>query len=134
MQEHSHPATATVTLSALEVSGNTTLMGEQQRVAELAELWGLGHAQRSALHAVTAWAVFLRPTTDPSDREHLRNYLDVMGYLPADRKVIANAERGRESIEGVVPELVEDFARGGLELETFLEADVEQLSQRFVRL
>src|SRR5262249_10187827 len=91
-------------------------------------------APRSALHAVAAWAVLLRPSTDPDDREHLRSYLDVMGYLPADRKVVASAERTRDTVDAAVPGLLEGLAHGRLDPERFLETDAEQLSDRFAGL
>src|SRR5436305_11567235 len=127
MDEHTHPATQTITLFAAEASANGTMTAEQQRVAQLATRLGLGGAQLSALHAVMTWAVFLRPSTDPRDREHLRTYLDVMGYLPADRKIVANAERSRDTIDAALPELLEGFARGEFDAETFVETDTEQL-------
>src|SRR5262249_42766215 len=115
MDEHTHPAAATVTLFALEASANGTLTAEQQRIEQLAVRLGLGRPQLSALHAVTAWAVLLRPSTDPGDRERLRAHLDVMGYLPADRKILASAERSRDAVDAAVPGLLEDFARGELD-------------------
>jgi MoxR-like ATPase len=115
------------TLFAPEASANGTMPAERQRVEELAARLGLGRAQLSALHAVMTWAVFLRPSTDPHDREALRSYLDVMGYLPADRKIVASAERSRDTIDAAVPRLLEGFARGELDPATFLDADVDQL-------
>jgi MoxR-like ATPase len=81
-----------------------------------------------------AWATFLRPSTPPGDRERLRAYLDVMGYLPDDRKIVANAERSRDAVEAAVPGLLEGFARGELDPETFLDADAESLSPRLAGL
>src|SRR5947209_14634770 len=119
MAEHTHPTAETVTLFAPEPSANGTVTAERQRVEQLAAQMGLGRAQLSALHAVMAWAVFLRPSTDPDDRERLRAYLDVMGYLPDDRKVVASAERSRDTIDAALPGLLEGFARGTLDPETF---------------
>src|SRR6516162_7676715 len=125
MDEHTHAA-ATVTLFAPEASPNGTVAAEQKHVEQLATHLGLGRDQLSALHAVMAWAVFLRPSTAQGDRERLRTYLDVMGYLPADRKIVANAERSRDTIDAALPGLLEGFARGGLDPETFLATDTEQ--------
>src|SRR5262245_27981105 len=122
MDEHTH-AEETVTLFAPGASPSETLTAEQQRVDEMAARLGLGRAQLSALHAVAAWAAFLRPSTDPHDRERLRAYLDVMGYLPADRRVVASAERSRDAVDATVPGLLEGFARGEHDPETFPEAD-----------
>src|SRR5438445_12343778 len=99
MDEHLQPVKETITLFAAEASASGTMTAEQQGVEQLAAQLGLGGAQLSALHAVMAWAVFLRPSTDPDDRERLRTYLDVMGYLPADRKIVASAERSRDAID-----------------------------------
>jgi hypothetical protein len=124
MDEHVHP-TGTVTLYASEASPSDE--AAQQQVAEMAARLGLGGARLSALHAVAAWGAFLRPSTDPGDRARLRAYLDVMGYLPADRKVVANAERGRDGIDAALPALLEGFARGELDPETFAVARPEDL-------
>src|SRR5437764_14651446 len=107
MKEHDHPATEMVTLFAAEAAAEGGLIAEQQRVEQLAARLGLGRAQLSALHAVMSWAVFLRPSTDPDHREHLRAYLDTMGYLPADRKVVASAERSRAAVDAALPGLLE---------------------------
>src|SRR5271166_39750 len=101
MDEHTH--TATVTLFTAETSANAAVTAEQQGVEQLAGQLGLGRAQLSTLHGVMTWAVFLRPSTDPCDRERLRTYLDLMGYLPADRKIVASAERSRDTIDAAVP-------------------------------
>ena len=85
MDEHTHPAAEMVTLFPPPAAVAGTGAAEQH-VEQLAARLGLGRAQLSALHAVMAWAAFLRPSTAPRDREALRTYLDVMGYLPADRK------------------------------------------------
>jgi hypothetical protein len=108
----------TVTLFAPLASANGTATAEQQRVAQLAAQLGLGHAQVSALQAVMAWAVYLRPSTHPHDRESLHTYLDVMGYLPTDRKIVASAQRSRDTIDQAVPGLLHGFARGELDLDT----------------
>src|SRR5262245_62980435 len=97
-----HPQPETVTLFAPQASADGTVTAEQQCVEEFAARLGLGAAQVSALHAVMTWAVFLRPSTTPDDRERLRSWLDVMGYLPADRKVVASAERSRDTIDAVL--------------------------------
>src|SRR5579872_3002715 len=128
MNEYTHPTTEAVTLFASAATANGTVAAEQQHIEKLAARLGLGRAQLSALHAVMTWAVFLRPSTDPRDRERLRTYLDIMGYLPADRKIVASAERSRDTIDAAVPKLLEGFARGELDPESFLEADTEQLS------
>ncbi len=130
MDEHTQAASEMVTLFAAESSAGGRVAAEQQRVEQLAADLGLGREQLSALHAVMTWAVFLRRTTDPGDREDLRHYLDVMGYLPDDRKIVANAERSRDTVDAVVPGLLEGFASGEMSLEAFLEADAEQLAHR----
>jgi MoxR-like ATPase len=106
----------------------------RQSIDHLARRLGLGRTQLSAVQAVMTWAAFLRSSTDPCDREDLRAYLDVMGYLPADRKVVAHAERSRHAVDNAVPVLLEGFARGDLDAETFLEADADELAQRFAGL
>jgi MoxR-like ATPase len=123
MDEHTHPASEAITLFAPGASADGAVTAEEQRVEQLAARLGLGRAQLSALHAVTAWAVLLRPATDPRDRERLRTYLDVMGYLPADRKIVANAERSRGAIDAALPELLREIAHGNLNPETFPDAD-----------
>src|SRR6266545_7747960 len=123
MDKHTHPE---------EAFANGT--DEQQHVEEFAARVGLGGAQLSALHAVMTWAVFLRPSTDPHDRERLRAYLDVMGYLPADRKIVANAERSRDTIDAAVPELLMEIAHGNLNPETFPDAEEAKLYQDFTGL
>src|SRR2546430_830444 len=120
MDEHTDPATGKITLFAPEASGSETLTAEQRRIEQAAADLGLGRAQLSALHAVMTWAVFLRPSTGRDDREGLRAYLDVMGYLPEDRKIVASAERSRGTIDAVLPGLLEGFAQGELDVETFL--------------
>src|SRR4051794_1092241 len=98
MDDHTKPTTETVPLFTPLASANGSASAEQRHIEELAARLGLGRPQLSALQAVMSWAVFLRPTTPPDDRERLRTYLDLMGYLPADRKVVANAERSRDGI------------------------------------
>src|SRR5262249_38457656 len=131
MNDHPPPATETITLFAANGSANGTASAEPQGVEHLTSRLGLGRAQLSAVQAVMTWAVFLRPSTDKGDRENLRTYLDVMGYLPDDRKIVANAERSRNGVDAAVPELLEGFARGDLDPEAFLETDAERLSQQF---
>lgn len=133
MHEHPSPEEA-VTLFAVDASANGAVTAERQRLEHLASRLGLGRAQLSAVDAVMTWAVFLRPSTDRHDREHLRTYLDVMGYLPADRRIVANAERSGHAIAAVVPALLEGFARGNLDAEEFLGTDTELLTQRFAGL
>src|SRR2546421_664600 len=99
MNDHTSAAGQLVTLFAANPAANGTMTAELQRVERLTERLGLDRAQVSAVHAVMTWAAFLRPSTDPHDRERLRTYLDVMGYLPADRKVVANAERSRATVD-----------------------------------
>src|SRR5262249_46063465 len=134
MDESTHPAAETITLFAPEASPTGTATAEQQGVEELAARLGLDRTRLSALHAVMAWAAFLRPSTDARERDRLRTYLDVMGYLPADRKVVANAERSRATIDAAVPGLLEGFARGELDPETFLEAGADGLPHRLAGL
>src|ERR1041384_7759510 len=117
MDKHTHPGTGMITLFGPEASANGNVPAEQERIDQLAARLGLGRAQLSALHAVMRWAVFLRQSTNPCDREALRTYLDVMGYLPGDRKIVASAERSRATIDPVVPRLLEGFARGELDTE-----------------
>ncbi len=119
MDQHTHPTTQALTLFALDSPANGTATAEQQRVEQLAERLGLDRARLSGLRAVMTWAAFLRPSTDSADREALRCYLDVMGYLPADRKIVASAERSRDGIDAAVPALLEGFAGGQLDAETF---------------
>ncbi len=134
MHDSLAPILETVTLFAADASANGTAAAEDQRVEHLATRLELSRAQLSAVQAVMTWAVFLRPSTDRCQRECLRNYLDVMGYLPADRKIVANAERSRTDVDAAVPVLLEGFARGTLDAEAFLAADAEQLTQRFTGL
>src|SRR5581483_308405 len=132
MDDHTHAVT--VNLFAPEATANGTLTTELQRVEQLAAESGLDRPRLSALQAVTAWAVFLRSSTPPEDRASLRAHLDVAGYLPADRKVVANAERSRDTIDAAGPVLIEGFARGQLVPETFLETDAEQLPPQIAAL
>jgi hypothetical protein len=123
-----------VPLLGAEGSLNGPLTAERQHVELLARQLGLSRTQLSAVQAVMTWAVFLRPSTDRRDREPLRTYLDVMGYLPTDRKIVANAERSRNDVEAAVPALLEGFARGDLIPETFLGTDADLLAERFAGL
>src|SRR5258708_7508341 len=109
MDQHPQATTATAALFTLETYANGALPAEQQHLADLAAQLALGRPQLSALHAVMAWAVFLRPSTDPAERERLRAHLDVMGYLPADRKIVAGAERSRDAVDAALPALLEGF-------------------------
>ncbi len=134
MHDHTSTATEAVTLFAADGSANGTVTAELQHVADLAKQLGLGPTQLSAVHAVMTWAVYLRPSTDRQHREHLKDYLDVMGYLPADRKVVANAERSGGAVEAAVPILLAGFAGGHLDVEAFLADDAEKLAQQFAGL
>jgi hypothetical protein len=124
----------TVPFVAAEASANGTETADRQRIEHLARRLRLDRAQLSAVQAVMTWAVFLRPSTDPRDREDLRNYLDVMGYLPADRKIVASAERSTGAVDAAVPALLEGFARGDLDAQTILERDAERLPAPFAGL
>ena len=97
MQDYTSQATETFTLFAVDPFSNGTRTAESQSIEHLARRLGLDRAQFSAVQAVMTWAVFLRPSTDQADRERLRAYLDVMGYLPSNRKIVAHAERSRTS-------------------------------------
>jgi hypothetical protein len=134
MNKHTSTAAEVVSLFAGDASANGTLSAERERLANLIKRLGLDRAQTSAAHAVMTWAAFLSPSTDRHDRDRLRTYLDVMGYLPADRKIVANAERSRDSVAPAVPILLEGFASGGIDPEVFLETDAEQLAHRFAGL
>jgi hypothetical protein len=134
MDEHPHLAAETATLFASEASATGAMTAEQKHVEYLAAQLGIDGARLSALRAVMTWAAFLRPSTDPDDRQRLRSYLDTMGYLPADRKIVAHAERSRDTIDAIVPGLVEGFARGELQPETFLDTDTAHLSDQLAGL
>jgi hypothetical protein len=121
--------TETVNLFSVNGSANGTMAAERQRVEELAQRLGLDRARFSAVQGVMTWAVLLRPSTAPADRERLRAYLDVMGYLPADRKVVANAERSGKGVDAAVPALLEGFVRGDIDLDAFLGPDADELSR-----
>src|SRR3977135_878903 len=134
MHEHIQSTTETVTLFALEASATGTMTAEQRHIEQLAAGLGLSRPQLSALHAVMTWAAFLRPSTTSGDRERLRTYLDVMGYLPADRRIVANAERSREAIDTALPELLREIAHGNLNPETFPDAEEANLYQEYTGL
>jgi hypothetical protein len=131
MHNHTSQATETFTLFAGDAFANGTRTVESQSIEHLARRLGLDRAQLSAVQAVMTWAVFLRPSTDQADRERLRSYLEVMGYLPSDRKIVAHAERSRGSVEDAVPPLLEGFAAGEFDTEAFIGTDTEQLTNRF---
>ncbi|MBY0524501.1 MAG: AAA family ATPase [Gemmataceae bacterium] len=134
MHEHTSATNEMLRLFAADACADGTATAERQRVEQLAKRLGLDRAQLSAAQAVMTWAAFLRPSTDRCDREPLRHFLDVMGYLPADRKIVAHAERSRNAVDAAVPGLLESFARGNIDTETFLGTDAELLSQRFAGL
>jgi hypothetical protein len=134
MDERTQPAAEPVTLRALAASGNGPLSAEQQEIEQLAKRLGLGRAQVSALHGLMAWAVLLRASTEPQERECLRSYLDVMGYLPADRKIVANAERSRHTINAALPRLLYEIAHCDLELDTFPDAGHGKAYQELIGL
>ncbi|OAI49376.1 hypothetical protein AYO44_06500 [Planctomycetaceae bacterium SCGC AG-212-F19] len=134
MYDHASPAMETVTLFAADAPANGTVTAQRQCVEHLAQRLGLDRAQLSAVQAVMTWAAFLRPTTDRRDREPLRTYLDVMGYLPADRKIVASAERSRHGVDAAVPALLEGFAQGMMDVEAFLGANADRLAERFAGL
>lgn len=123
MHKHTRPAAAAeaepANLFAPGASSAGTETAERRRVEELAAQLGLSRPQLSALNAVATWAVLLRPSTSPRDREQVRAYLDVMGYLPADRKVVASAERSRAAVDATLPGLLDGFARGEIDPQTF---------------
>jgi hypothetical protein len=125
------PATKNVIRSATRASRNGAPATERRSVELLAKRLGLGPAQLSAIHALMTWAAFLRPSTSRQHRELLRNYLDVMGYLPDNRQIVANAERSRNSVDAVLPALVEGFVSGEITSEAFGETSTEQLIERF---
>jgi MoxR-like ATPase len=131
MDEHTAATMETVNLFAAEVSASGTVTAEQRHIEHLAAQLGLGRAQLSALHAVMTWGVFLRPSTESRDREDLRAYLEVMGYLPDDRKIVASAQRSRDTIDRAIPVLLDAFACGKLHPESFQETDAEHLAQQF---
>jgi MoxR-like ATPase len=134
MHDSLSPVIESVALFAADVSANGTSAAESQRVEHLATRLELDRARLSAVQAVMTWAVFLRRSTERCQRDCLRNYLDVMGYLPDDRKIVANAERSRNDIDSAVPALLEGFVRGTIDVEEFLGTDAELLSQRFASL
>jgi hypothetical protein len=120
MQECTQLANATEAIT-LFTPGTTTgvVSTTRQRVQELAGELGLSGPQLSAVHGTMTWAVFLRPSTPQRDRETLRSYLDVMGYLPADRKVVASAERSRDVIDEALPQLLDEITHRPFNPETF---------------
>jgi hypothetical protein len=123
-----------VTLFAIPAPEPGAATSEHLHLEQLARQLGLDRAQLSAVQAVMTWAAFLRPSTDPAARGHLKTYLDVMGYLPADRKVVASAERSSAGVDAAVPELLEGFARGGIDPDAFLAAEADKLAQRHAGL
>ncbi|MGH7222054.1 MAG: hypothetical protein ACRELF_02390, partial [Gemmataceae bacterium] len=131
MHNPTSQATETFTLFAVDAFTEGMKTAQNPSIDHLARQLGLDRAQLSAMQAVMTWAVFLRPSTDQADRERLRSYLDVMGYLPSDRKIVAHAERSRNAVDAAVPALLEGFAGGEFDTEVFLGTDTEQLTQRF---
>jgi hypothetical protein len=128
------PPVATVSLFALDASADGPMTAERQRVEQLAKRLGLDRDQLSAVRAVMTWATFLCPATRSSDREALRQYLDVMGYLPEDRKIVAHAERSRHNVAAAVPFLLDGFTRGSIDADIFLTSGTDLLLQRFAGL
>ncbi|MCE9565239.1 MAG: AAA family ATPase [Planctomycetes bacterium] len=124
-------ATETVTLFTPVAPVPGAVTAERQRVQELAARLGLSRPQLSALEAVMTWAVLLRPSTNARDREHLRTYLDIMGYLPSDRKVVASAERSRDAINEALPQLLYEIAHCPFNPETFPDAGDAEAYQEF---
>jgi MoxR-like ATPase len=133
MHDHTPPEEA-VTLFAVDASANGPVTAERQRVEHLARQLGLDRTQLSAVHAVMTWATFLRPSTGSHEREQLRAYLDVMGYLPADRRIVANAERSRAAIDEAVPLLLSEIAQCKLNPATFPDADEAKAYQELTGL
>lgn len=133
MRDHISSVTEIVTLFDAEGPEHGLLNEERERVNRLARRLGLTADQVSAVHAVMTWAAFLRPDTSRGDRERLRTYLDVMGYLPVDRKIVAHAERRRQTVDAAVPVLLEALTRD-LDPEAFLASDSERLRARFAML
>jgi MoxR-like ATPase len=131
MHDPSTPAAEALSLFATVPPANETVAAERRRVEQMARRLGLDRAQLSAAHAVVTWAVFLRTSTDRRDRDALRDYLATMGYLPADRKVVAQAERSRGDVEFAAALLLDAFTTGGLDAETFLAQDVDTLARRY---
>jgi hypothetical protein len=129
MHDLTSSATETISLFAVDACAKET--AERQDIDNLARRLGLDQTRLSAVQAIMTWAVFLRPATACSERDCLRDYLDVMGYLPADRKIVASAERSRTGVDDAVPTLLEGFGRGTIDTETFLGTDAELLGQRF---
>ncbi|MFO0968143.1 MAG: hypothetical protein U0793_21515 [Gemmataceae bacterium] len=93
---------------------------QRRRIQQLASRLGLSRAQLSAAHAVMTWAVFLSPSTERRNRDALRSYLDTMGYLPVDRKIVAGAERSRNGVDAAVPTLLRGVVHGTFDDDAFL--------------
>jgi hypothetical protein len=123
-----------LTLFAAEASTDGRVTPERQRVEELARQLGLDRPQLSAVQAIMTWAALLEPSTTSSERECLRQYLDVMGYLPSDRKIVASAERSRGGVSAVVSALLEGICGGTLDAETILHTDADDLAPPFTSM
>ncbi len=134
MHDSHCPATEAVGLFAADGPADGPVPAARRQVEDLARRLGLDRARLSAMQAVIAWGLFLRPSTEPSDREALRTYLGVMGYLPADRRVVANAERSRAAIDEAVPQLLYEIAHCKFDPETFPDDGDARAYQEYVGL
>lgn len=128
------PTNDKITLFSLETSQKSDLLDDQKDIEKLARELGLSGSQLSALHAVMTWATFLRASTPAPDRERLRSYLDIMGYLPTDKRVVSHAERSTDHVDDVVPNLLQRFTTGESEPQTFLETSSRELKRELPEL
>ncbi len=129
---HQSIATLTerVSLFAADAIAAPLAGAERQHVEDLARRLGLDRAALGRAGGDDVGGVSA-PATEAGDRECLRTYLDVMGYLPDDRKIVASAERSAIAIDHAVPELLEGFTTREFDTEIFLAEDADQLAERF---
>lgn len=122
--------------AAVEVPA-ASLAELNRAVEESAREQGISAPQLTALRALGRWSELLRAAaSSPGEPRHeylepLRNYLDSMGFMPRDARVVARALRGTIEIEQVVPELMQQLVKGEISVEQILNNNPKTIQRQF---
>lgn len=109
---------------------NGTASSELDRVFSTSNLPPLAPVQRSAIKGVMRWRSLFDPALI-SQRETVKTFLGTLGYLPADRRILTNAERVTSSLDGTPESIAQDLIKEPDAVRRLVNDDAENLAQRY---
>lgn len=104
-----------------------------QTITELARESGFSMPQLSGLTSVIRWKELLT-SESPEDREAVKVYLEVFGYLPDNKRILSHAARNTDSIEIAADKLTQAVSAGEITPAAFATQDPLVIKTQFPEL